>query len=518
MNSEPFSAVAGLSNVLLAPVTGVYLIGLWLGYHVLVVLYNISPLHPLWRFPGPRLAAASYLYEVFYDLWLGGRYTREIRRMHEQYGPVVRINPDELHCNDPYFADEIYAGPGRIRDKFQHQLNNRAEGAVHLTTHSTANHELHRLRKSGVAKYFSRQQMLKLEGEVREFAQLTTDKMLRWAGRGPFEVKDAFNCFTADIISQYAFGEPIGFLAQEAWEPNFATWVHPFLQTQFLMRHSALVRKMGRYFPMLAGLMGREMRALTQQTNTIIPGYVTAALADPENGRVFSEVAESKTLPASEKSVYRLSGEGFDFLLAGTETTAAVLTILTYHLVAQPAVHARLMQEMEGLDFSNLKYTELEQLPFMWAIVHECLRMMPGLAHRSSRIARDEDLAYRSQDGKVELVIPRGIPIGMTSMINHWDERLFPEPDAFRPERWLVDGQPNYKLLRFLMAFGKGSRSCLGENLAYCEIYLLAALMAIRVIPRASLYETTLEDVSYDHDCIVVETKKGSVSTRITIS
>lgn len=243
---------------------------------------------------------------------------------HSIAGPVVRINPDELHCNDPYFADEIYAGPGRIRDKFQHQLNNRAEGPVHLTTHSTANHELHRLRKSAIARFFSRQQMLKLEGEVREFAQLTTDKMLRWAGKGPFEVKDAFSCFTADIISQYAFGEPIGFLAQETWEPNFATWVHPFLRFQFLMRHSALVRKMGRYFPMLAGLMGQEMRALTQQTNSVIPGYVTAALADPENGRgrVFSEVAESKTLPASEKSVYRLSGEGFDFLLAGTETTA----------------------------------------------------------------------------------------------------------------------------------------------------------------------------------------------------
>jgi hypothetical protein len=93
MNSEPFSAISGLSYVLLAPTTTVYLISLWLGYHMLVALYNISPLHPLWRFPGSRLAAASYLYEVFYDLWLGGRYTREIRRMHEQYGELPLRKP-----------------------------------------------------------------------------------------------------------------------------------------------------------------------------------------------------------------------------------------------------------------------------------------------------------------------------------------------------------------------------------------------------------------------------------------
>ena len=45
----------------------------------------------------------------------------------------------------------------------------------------------------------------------------------------------------------------------------------------------------------------------------------------------------------------------------------------------------------------------------------------------------------------------------------------------------------------------------------------MAAMMAFRVIPRATLYETTIEDISYDHDLIVVQTKKGSISVRIKI-
>lgn len=164
--------------------------------------------------------------------------------------------------------------------------------------------------------------MLKLESEVRDFAQLTVDKMLRMAGRGPFDVKAAFNCFTADIIAQYSFGEPMGFLQQQEFEPNFATWVSPFLKSQFLMRHSVLSRKIGRFAPVLADYMGDDIKAVTRQMNVVIPGYVKAALADPENSRVFREMAESKSLPDNEKSAYRLAGEGFDFLLAGTETTA----------------------------------------------------------------------------------------------------------------------------------------------------------------------------------------------------
>lgn len=122
------------------------------------------------------------------------------------------------------------------------------------------------------------------------------------------------------------------------------------------------------------------------------------------------------------------------------------------------------MQDLEGLDPSTLKWTELEQRPYLWAIIHESLRMMPGVSHRSARIAREEDLVFRPRHGGKEWVIPRGTPIGMTSMINHWDKELFPDPDEFIPERWLVDGQPNYKLQKNLIAFGKGSRSCVGEK------------------------------------------------------
>ena len=55
------------------------------------------------------------------------------------------------------------------------------------------------------------------------------------------------------------------------------------------------------------------------------------------------------------------------------------------------------------------------------------------------------------------------------------------------------------------------------DSLAYAEVYHMAALMALRVLPRARLQETTMEDITYDHDLIVVQTKKGSISVRIKV-
>jgi cytochrome P450 len=84
------------------------------------------------------------------------------------------------------------------------------------------------------------------------------------------------------------------------------------------------------------------------------------------------------------------------------------------------------MEDLQGIDQSKLKWTDLEQRPYLWAVINEAPRMMPGVSHRSARIAREEDLVYNSQDSQRQWVIPRGIPIGMTSMINHWNVELFP--------------------------------------------------------------------------------------------
>ena len=92
MDSAAEATFLGSFPATLTLMSIVRLLGLWLTYRVLLCLYNISPFHPLYRFPGPRLAAMSFWYEAWYDFFLMGRYTHEIRRMHEKYGTHKEIS------------------------------------------------------------------------------------------------------------------------------------------------------------------------------------------------------------------------------------------------------------------------------------------------------------------------------------------------------------------------------------------------------------------------------------------
>ena len=107
-------------------------------YSILLAVYRLL-LHPLAGFPGPKVAALTKWYEFYFDILKGhgGQYAFEIKRLHEIYGkqnrewigtipvhltswsgPVVRINPEEIHINDPDWHETLYANNPTRRDKW----------------------------------------------------------------------------------------------------------------------------------------------------------------------------------------------------------------------------------------------------------------------------------------------------------------------------------------------------------------------------------------------------------------
>ena len=94
---------------------------------VSTVIYRLY-FHPLAKIPGPKLAAATWLYEIYFDLYLSGQFVFETGRLHKIYGitfpfhsctenssayhagPIIRVTPDEVHVNDPELVDVVYPG------------------------------------------------------------------------------------------------------------------------------------------------------------------------------------------------------------------------------------------------------------------------------------------------------------------------------------------------------------------------------------------------------------------------
>lgn len=101
-------------------------------YYLARTVYRLF-FHPLAGVPGPRVAAVSSLYEFYWDCIKLGRYHVKITEMHEKYGtihailfenqadltgPIVRINPWEVHINDPAFANTLYTNSKLEKDPF----------------------------------------------------------------------------------------------------------------------------------------------------------------------------------------------------------------------------------------------------------------------------------------------------------------------------------------------------------------------------------------------------------------
>ena len=105
-------------------------------YSVALVIYRLT-LHPLAKFPRPKIAAATFWYEFYYDWWCEGKFLFEIEKMHRRYGiwlcpycsiqvrglnldlpyvgPIVRLNPAELSIHDPAAYNEIYVTESKRR-------------------------------------------------------------------------------------------------------------------------------------------------------------------------------------------------------------------------------------------------------------------------------------------------------------------------------------------------------------------------------------------------------------------
>jgi hypothetical protein len=192
-------------------------------YAVLLGIYRLY-LSPLSHFPGPKLAALTGWYEVWYDVVIGGQFTFQIEKWHQKYGtflsldsqnhaplkhlanllagPIIRIRPDEVHISDPDFYNELYTTTAA----FQKPDDWRYRFGYGTALFDTVDHDHHNRRKAPLAAFFSRSKILEFSGVI----QAETDKLvhrIKEEFKGQVVcVNEAFDALTMDIISFYSFG------------------------------------------------------------------------------------------------------------------------------------------------------------------------------------------------------------------------------------------------------------------------------------------------------------------------
>ncbi|KAL8696037.1 MAG: hypothetical protein Q9224_003006 [Gallowayella concinna] len=288
-------------------------------------------------------------------------------------GPIVRISPYELHIDDPEYYDELYVGPS-TRRTLKYEWSVRGFGPTHFTF-STISHELHRSRRGAVAPFFSKALVQQFEPSVQAMIQKLASRLDKLKETGTIiNMIDMYPCLTSDIICQYAFGAPYGYLEM----PEFAPLWHKAVMDASEGFHFF------KQFPWLESALRKiPQRIVRIMVPNLASLFLLTDMIREKVDQVQVDLAEHKK-PDDHRTIFH------DLFMDD-------------HLIPEEKTAERLAAEGVGV---------------------------------------------------------LQTPVGMTSVLMHNNTVLFPEPQIFDPERWLQSDSA--RLRKYIVAFSKGSRQCLG--------------------------------------------------------
>lgn len=241
-----------------------------------------------------------------------------------------------------------------------------------------------------------------------------------------------------------------------------------------LMRNATGIRMLfppaGRYLPTPTMIeVRRAVRHLEETVYRIIERRRAHAC---DTGDLLSMLMQVRDEDGSAMTDKQLRDEVLTFLLAGHETTALALS-WTWHLLAQHTeAEQKLHSELDNVLGGRVPaFADLPALAYTDSVIKESMRLYPPAWSLARTVTSDIELRGYA--------IPAGANIVMSQWVMHHDERYFPVPHKFNPDRWLDPAIR--KLPRFAyFPFGGGPRQCIGAAFAQMEAVLLLATIAQR--------------------------------------
>ncbi|MCJ1357751.1 MAG: hypothetical protein MMC33_007747 [Icmadophila ericetorum] len=491
-------------------------LGLFLLYLPAAILIYLTSLvvyrrllHPLSKIPGPSWAAITYLYSFNYNvIGPGSRFYLQIEKLHKQYGPVVRIGPNEIHLSDPENYEKIYY----VGSKFGKDPIFYGGLGLSASAFGTPSNELHRVRRAALQPLFTRKQVLDLEDVVQSKVGLLLQRIDEDLKQGkPVDLHHGFRAISVDVVTDYAFGKCYDLLKSPDLGSWFCSMIRDLAPRIWILQQFPFVLPLSKSIPpALAKRMSANLAAFLVVKDNCedeirkIKKRVEAQEKMPARKTIFHQLLSPNATDGHVvPSVDDLIDEAFTFIGAATDTTGGALAVATYHAVSNAAIYQSLVAELKKA-FPNpnakLDFQTLERLPYLvfnpslgesiTAVIKEGLRLSFGVPGRLPRVTPEGGAVFNGYS------VPEGTVVGMSSWMMHRDPSIFPSPESFDPDRWTNPATAG-KLEKYLVAFGKGGRQCLGMTLAYSELYITLGTI-FRHFENLKACEMSSEDWEFD--------------------
>jgi cytochrome P450 len=302
-----------------------------------------------------------------------------------------------------------------------------------------------------------------VKGFVPTIAQAASSAMAGWQPGAAVQVESRLTALAMDVIQRMMFSSEIGDEAR-----GMEAAVHQALvvgNAEMFWPASA-----PDWLPWKRGK--RKVRALL---TSLIDRHVAARLALDQAAWPQDLLSRLLALHRLDPAAWPLSAvrdECMTAFIAGHETSAASLSWWAWCMAANPAAQEAARREVDAVLQGRAPGEEdLPRLGYLAQTLNETMRLYPAAPVLMSRRAtREIVLGGWTLPARTMFMVP--------VFLMHQDERWFPEPRAFRPERF-APGAPAIPRGAF-MPFGTGPRVCLGQHLALAEMTVVAAMLLQR--------------------------------------
>ncbi|KAJ5382845.1 cytochrome P450 [Penicillium concentricum] len=432
-------------------------------YFSITVTYNIF-FHPLAKFPGPISCAATRI--PYLQAVLDGRVAQNPKLLHKKYGDVVRIAPDELSFVNGEAWKTIYGSrPGHGQNpKDSRVYPPTAKGVPSIIQSNDEDHS--RFRRT-LSYAFSESSLKAQEPIIKGYVDLLIQRLHQNANNGstPLDMVAWYNFTTFDIIGDMAFGEPFNCLQSSAYHE----WISMIFSNIRYASYSNIVKR----FPASKFLLGliTPARIVTQRNwHMELTKEKVKSRLSKSNDRVdfFSHILKHKDTDRG-LTFDEMVTNGSTLIIAGSETTATLLSGVTFFLLKNERVLKTLVREIRSSFQTEDEITvaSCNQLRYLHAVLTEALRLYPPAPSPFPRIVSGHG------DTIAGHWVPGGTIVSVPQLAAFHSSSNFTDPESFIPERFLGDPRFFDDSKNVLQPFSFGPRNCIGRNLANAEMRLI---------------------------------------------
>ncbi|KAI0077212.1 cytochrome P450 [Panus rudis PR-1116 ss-1] len=458
---------------------------------IVMVLYRLSPIHPLARYPGPVSCKISILWPL--RLALKGKRHLWIQALHQRYGDAVRIGPNELSIQDASAIAPLMGTTGLPKGP---NLLGRMMSPSIPPLIALRDPAQHADRRKGWNRAFTPAAIREYEVPLIKRVKQLTDLLLSHRGEA-FDLCEAINYFTYDFMGEMVFG---GFTDMLLEGDKHGLWA--------MIEKGLPVATVFEHIPWITPHL-RKLPAVQNAAQRIRAFGVGKASERHKRGSQKKDLFfylnrdhESDVEPHPQ-----VITEGNLAIIAGSDTTSSVLCNIFYLLLSHSDVLEKLQNEIDHYyppQTDSLDSTHYSQMLYLEAVINEALRLYPAVLSGSQRAP------IPGSGGKLvgQYYIPEGTNVRIHFYSVHRDPRNFyPYPESFWPERWLIAAghlpTPDdfvHNTAAFI-PFSFGPYNCAGKHMAMAEMRMVVCHLIHELQFRfadgcdPSVWEKQLEDM-----------------------